>query len=135
MKRYILDTNAIGDLINHRNGVDGRAKAARAAGHRLGTCGPVLGEFYYGLELSASRDENFRRARPIIKALVKWPFGDEAGLEFGRLRALLRRAGRQMQIPDMQLAAVALTLGDCAVVTADSDLSAVPGLAVENWAA
>jgi len=40
-----------------------------------------------------------------------------------------------MQPIDIMIAAVALTLGNCTVVTTDSDLSAVPGLAVENWAA
>jgi tRNA(fMet)-specific endonuclease VapC len=34
----------------------------------------------------------------------------------------------------MQLAAVALTLGDCTVVTSDTDLAAVPGLVLESWA-
>jgi len=38
-----------------------------------------------------------------------------------------------MQIPDIQLAAVAFSLGNCTVVTSDSDLSAIPGLRVENW--
>ena len=46
---------------------------------------------------------------------------------------LLRRIGRPMQQIDMQVAAVALTLGDCTVVTVDSDLSAVPGLSVTDW--
>ena len=35
---------------------------------------------------------------------------------------------------DMMIAAIALTLGHCTVVTMDGDLSAVPGLTVENWA-
>ena len=35
----------------------------------------------------------------------------------------------------IQLAAIALTLGNCTVVTTDSDLAAVPGLRTENWAA
>ena len=42
--------------------------------------------------------------------------------------------GRYMQQIDVQIAAIALTLGNCTVVTMDSDLAAVPGLAVENWA-
>ena len=42
--------------------------------------------------------------------------------------------GRVMSIVDMQLAAIAFALGNCTVVTKDSDLSAVPGLQVENWA-
>ena len=38
-----------------------------------------------------------------------------------------------MQVIDLLLAAVAKSLGDCTVVTTDSDLLAIPGLAVENW--
>jgi len=38
-----------------------------------------------------------------------------------------------MQQIDIQIGAIALTLGDCTVVTSDSDFAAVPGLAVEDW--
>lgn len=134
MNRYILDTNALSDLINHRRGVDIRVRQARQAGHRIGTCVPVIGEIYYGIELSASRDASLKPARDTVRRIIIWPFTREAGEEFGRLRAELDRIGRPMQIIDMQLAAIALTLGNCTVVTSDSDLSAVPGLSVENWA-
>jgi tRNA(fMet)-specific endonuclease VapC len=62
-----------------------------------------------------------------------WPFDLAAAKEFGRLQAFLRRTGRPMQEIDVMIAAIALTLGNCTVVTSDSDLLAVPGLAVENW--
>ena len=39
-----------------------------------------------------------------------------------------------MQVIDMMIAATARSLTDCTVVMTDSDLSAVPGLKVENWA-
>ena len=39
-----------------------------------------------------------------------------------------------MSVVDIQLAAIAFALGNCAVVTKDGDLSAVAGLQVENWA-
>ena len=38
-----------------------------------------------------------------------------------------------MQAVDIMIAAIALSLGDCTVVSTDSDLLAVPGLTVENW--
>lgn len=38
-----------------------------------------------------------------------------------------------MQQIDIQIAAIALTLADCTVVTVDSDLATIPGLSVENW--
>lgn len=40
---------------------------------------------------------------------------------------------RPMQAIDIMLAAIAISLGNCTVVTADSDLLAIPGLSVENW--
>jgi len=38
-----------------------------------------------------------------------------------------------MQTIDIRMAAIALSIGDCTVVTTDSDLSAIQGLLVENW--
>ena len=38
-----------------------------------------------------------------------------------------------MQQVDIQVAAIALTLSQCTVVSEDSDLLAVPGLSVVNW--
>jgi tRNA(fMet)-specific endonuclease VapC len=38
-----------------------------------------------------------------------------------------------MQQVDIQIAAIALTLSQCTVVSQDTDLLAVPGLSVVNW--
>jgi tRNA(fMet)-specific endonuclease VapC len=35
----------------------------------------------------------------------------------------------------MMIAAIARTVRNCTVVTMDSDLAAVPGLVIEDWAA
>ena len=64
-----------------------------------------------------------------------WPFTTKAAEEFGRIFAYLKAKGRPIQQIDMQLTAIALTLGDCTVVTSDSDLAAVPGLTLESWQA
>jgi predicted nucleic acid-binding protein len=58
----------------------------------------------------------------------------EAAQHFGRIRHELRRSGRVMSVVDVQLAAIAFALGNCTVITKDGDVSAVPGLQVENWA-
>ncbi|HET6573155.1 MAG TPA: type II toxin-antitoxin system VapC family toxin [Fimbriiglobus sp.] len=76
-----------------------------------------------------------RSLRIALASWTVWPYTHEAAEEFGRLRAVLRRAGRSMQQFDIMIAAIAFSIGNCTVVTTDSDLSAVPGLAVENWAA
>ncbi len=38
-----------------------------------------------------------------------------------------------MQQIDIMIAAIARSLGNCVVITDDTDLSAVPALRVENW--
>jgi tRNA(fMet)-specific endonuclease VapC len=134
VRRYLLDTGTMGDLINDRHGVRDRVKAAWRRGDRIGTCWPVVGELWYGLERSASRERNLSSLIRTLNEVLKWPFEDEAAKQFGRLRHELRRVGRVIQIVDMQLAAIAFALGNCTVVTKDGDLSDVPGLHVENWA-
>jgi tRNA(fMet)-specific endonuclease VapC len=96
---------------------------------------PVLAEIAGGLEASASREASWDVARHRLRKLVCWPFEKPAAYEYGRLFAELKRRGRPMQQIDTMIAAVAFSLGNCTVVSADSDLRAVPGLTVENWTA
>jgi tRNA(fMet)-specific endonuclease VapC len=135
VKRYLLDTGILSDFINNRKGVVVKARSARQGGARLGTCMPVVGELFFGIEASATRDANLPRLKRALSAFICWPFDRPAAEEFGRLAAELKRIGRPMQQIDIQIAAVALSLGNCTVVSADSDLMVVPGLTVENWAA
>jgi tRNA(fMet)-specific endonuclease VapC len=131
-RKFILDTNALGDFIDHRRGVSNRATALAKSGYRIGTCPPVIGELYFGIFNSDSPQRNIRQATRGLRQLVIWPYDQRAAEEFGRIAAHLKAVGRPMQIVDMQLAAIAIVM-DCTVVTSDSDLSAVPGLSVEDW--
>ncbi|HJT79473.1 MAG TPA: type II toxin-antitoxin system VapC family toxin [Gemmataceae bacterium] len=135
MRRYLLDSEIANDFINRQHGVDMRADQERHRGNRIGICTPVLGELRAGIEGSSTRDENLRRLRHGLSRLVLWPYDRSAAEEFGRIFAALRRMGRPMQQIDIQIAAIALSLGNTTVVSSDSDLAAVPGLTVENWAA
>lgn len=131
MSRYLLDTNA--DALFRRRGVPERVKAARAAGHDIGIGIPVLGELYAGAEFSASRDHNLDILRRSVKLFRLWPFTPEAAEVYGRLYTELRRKGRIIQQVDLQIAAIALTLGPCTVVSEDGDLRAVSSLGVVDW--
>ena len=134
MRRYLLDTGIAQAFINRRHGALERADAERHAGNRIGICTPVLGELWSGVEGRASRDRNLQRLRLALSRLVVWPYTNEAAPQFGRVFAELRRIGRPMQQIDIMIAAIAMSLGNGTVVTTDSDLGAVPGLRVENWA-
>jgi tRNA(fMet)-specific endonuclease VapC len=134
MTRYLLDTNAVSDLMNHRFGVDVRAKDARLRGAVIGTCEPVVAELYFGVENSASRDENLPVLGRALAGLKCWPLSRAASQEFGRLAAILKRDGRMIGPMDILIASIALTLPDCSVVSKDKDMLQIPGLTVENWA-
>src|SRR5207249_3658825 len=110
MRRYLLDSNMAGDLIEKRGTVPERVCEARRNGGRIGIGMPVLGELYYGVEFSASRDKNLQRLRHALSGLTIWPFDEKAAAEFGRLRAELRRRGRPMQVIDIMIAGTALSL-------------------------
>jgi tRNA(fMet)-specific endonuclease VapC len=133
VKRYLLDTGVMGDFINHRKNVDVKVREMRRSGARIGTCFPVVGELFFGVEASATRDANLSRLIRALKQIICWPFDRRAAEEYGRLAALLKRTGRPMQQIDIQIAAIALSLGSTTVASGDGDLAAVPGLTVENW--
>jgi tRNA(fMet)-specific endonuclease VapC len=134
-RRYLLDTGIAGHYMDRRNGVYDRARDAVSRGGVNGIGTPVLGELVYGAEYSASPEKALKAIERARAGWRLWNFDEAAAREYGRLAALLRRTGRSMQQIDIQIAAIALTLGNCTVVSSDSDLSAVPGLTVENWAA
>jgi tRNA(fMet)-specific endonuclease VapC len=133
-RRYLLDTGPAFDTLFRRRGVDRRVDQTRQQGARVGICMPVLGEIVAGLEASTSREKSWDVARRTLGTLVCWPFDKDAAYAFGRISAELKRRGRPMQQVDIMVAAIALSLGNCTVVSGNSDLAAVPGLTVENWA-
>ena len=83
---------------------------------------------------SSTRDRNADLMRRVLPDLIVWPLTEQAAEEYGRIAAELRRAGRPIGKIDMLVVAIALSLGNTRVVSADGDLAAVSGLVVENWA-
>ena len=133
MTRYLLDTGIASDFINRRHGVFERSMAAARRGDRVGTTHIVLAELSAGIEYSESRERNLKILRQALPALTLWPFESGAALEYGKIWAGLKEHGELIPQNDVQIAAVALALGNCVVVTKDSDFQVVPGLKVEDW--
>ncbi len=133
MTRYLLDSGIASDLINRRGLVPARVRAARSRGDRIGLGTPVLGELIAGIQNSTDPDRNMALLWRAIAQLALWSFDCGAAIEFGKTYARLRRAGRIIQIPDIQIAAIAASLGNCAIVSKDSDFTFIPGLLVEDW--
>lgn len=134
MNKYLLDSNAVNQFIDHRPIFQDRVRKAKLRGDRIGTCEPVVAEMYFGLEFSSSKELNIQRLKIALRELRSWPFDRAAAEEYGRVSAELERIGRKMQTIDMMIAAIALSMGDTVVISSDSDMLAIPGLPVENWA-
>ncbi|MDP6111431.1 MAG: type II toxin-antitoxin system VapC family toxin [Planctomycetota bacterium] len=133
MTRYLLDSGIASDYVNRRLGVRERVNHSIRNGDVVGICTPVLGELVAGVQMSDDPERRRRELLREVRHLRLWPYEKGAALEFGRIRAELRKKGRPIQQIDIQIAAIALTLGNCIVVTKDSDFQAVPRLKVEDW--
>ena len=133
MSRFLLDTGIASAYINRRGDIYQQARDRVVAGHRIGIALPVLAELWYGVEKSASRNKNAARLRRILPEFTIWPLTEEGAEEYGRIAAELKRLGRPIGKIDMLIAAIALSLGNTTVVSADLDLKVVSGLKVENW--
>lgn len=62
------------------------------------------------------------------------PFDSAAAIEFGRIKAELKKLGRPIPAVDAQIAAIARS-AKLIVLTADGHFSSVQGLTTENWLA
>ena len=133
MKKLLLDSGILSDFINRRRTVYDRVKEIASQRVRIGTCVPVVAEIAFGIEASVSREKNMQRFLSALPSFAVWPFDQEAAFRYGLLAAELRRTGRPMQVVDIMVGAIALNLGDCKVITTDSDLLSIPGLTVEKW--
>lgn len=134
MRRFILDTGIAGLYLDRKRGVFERARAENAKGHRIGIAGPVLGELVFRAEGSPQRDRNLLRLRQALDMWKVWLADIAAEYEYGRIAFVLKTMGRPIGQNDITIAAIAFSLGNTTVVSMDTDLSAIPGLSVENWA-
>jgi tRNA(fMet)-specific endonuclease VapC len=132
-RRLLLDAGPAQDFVQKVEPAYSRVLAAIRSGVKVGVCYPTLGELRAGFEASDSREKSLKSLEASFGKLIRWPFTLEAVKQFGEVAALLRRIGRPIGNIDIQLAAVAMALGQTAVVTYDNDLAVVPGLKVENW--
>jgi tRNA(fMet)-specific endonuclease VapC len=134
MTRFLLDTGIAGLYLARKRGVFERAQVETAKGHRIGIGGPVLAELAFRAEGSPHRERNLRALEGALDVWKLWLPDAKAFFEYGRIAFALKKAGRPVGQNDILIAAIAQALGDCTIVTMDSDLSAIPGLVVENWA-
>ena len=132
MPRYLLDTNHAGTLLRRDAPLWDRLRAAR--GSQFGLSRPTVGELWFMVFNSTRVQDNRRRLELILPTFAMFDFDAESAIEYGQVRAELRRSGKPIPAIDGLIAAIArhqqLTL-----LTADAHFGHVAGLQMENWLA
>jgi tRNA(fMet)-specific endonuclease VapC len=81
---------------------------------------------------SAKPDANAPRLDALLAQFDIAEFDAASAVEFGRLRAELRRQGKPVPLFDALIAAIARQ-NQFTLVTNDAHFAVVQGLAIENW--
>jgi tRNA(fMet)-specific endonuclease VapC len=129
--RYLLDTNAVSDLIRHPRGpvADRIRKLGMAA---VCTSVIVAAELRFGVEKRGSRKLATRVAEA-LNSLEVLPFEPPADATYAVIRANLEKAGRPIAGNDLLIAAQAVALGYTLVTDNERDFGRIRGLAAANW--
>jgi tRNA(fMet)-specific endonuclease VapC len=131
MTKYLLDSNAVSDLVRNPNGII--AEHVRKVGEaRVVTSAIVASEVRYGAEKKGSV-RLISQVEAVLGKLQILPFGTPADRSYAVVRTNLERAGRPIGALDQLIAAQALALGYIVVTDNEREFGRVEGLRVENW--
>ena len=126
---YLLDTDAVVDVLRGRHGVAQRL--AQVSPDDVAVSAMTVAELLYGSLCSSDPERSEREVRRFLDVVRTIPFGRGAAAAHSRIRHSLRK--RNIGPNDLVIAATALS-AKATVVTANvREFSRVDGLAVESW--
>ncbi len=96
-------------------------------------CSVVKTELYFGAENSTRKSENLATLKRLFAGIESLSFDDQAAIQYGKIRAALRRAGTPIGPNDLMIASVALAHQAVLVTHNVSEFSRVEGLRIEDW--
>ncbi len=132
--QYLLDTNAISDLMEGRRSVIDRLSAIEAS-DAVVTCAIVQGEVLFGIERLPSgkrRDRYAAKAAEVFSGIPCKGVPVSAADHYAHIKNDRSRAGAPMSDNDLWIAATARALG-ATLVSRDRDLEGIDDLLVESW--
>ena len=128
---FLLDTNAVSDLIRNPQGKC--ASRIAAVGERnVNTSIIVASELRYGA-LKKKSVRLTRQLEAVLAVLEIVPFESPADTVYARVRTKLEAAGTPIGGNDLLIACQALALNRTLVTDNEREFARVEGLRVENW--
>jgi predicted nucleic acid-binding protein len=134
MKRYLLDTNHLGEAIGKVSVVRDRVQKMHRQGNVFGTCGPVLCELLVGAVRRKDAAKARRRLDRLLQIVRIWPIDLTIADHYATAYHELQKSGRVLSQVDIMLAALARH-GDSTLLTTDNDFRALGDIQTENWVA
>jgi tRNA(fMet)-specific endonuclease VapC len=129
--RFLLDTNAVTDLIRNPQGVVA-TRISEVGQAQVCTSVIVAAEVRYGAVRRGSARLT-AQCETVLRALEIEPFAPPADVMYARERARLQSSGRIIGANDLFIAAHALALGRTLVTDNERQFARVSGLSCENW--
>ena len=93
----------------------------------------VLAELNFGVFNSNKFEENKNKLNAFLNLLEIIPFDSKGAIEYGRLRAYLKKKGKPLGNNDLLIAAHALSIQAKLITNNTSEFMQVPNLQLENW--
>jgi len=129
--RYLLDTNAVSDLVRQPQGKVAR-RIRKVGEAQICTSIIVAAELRYGAAKKRSPRLS-AQLEAVLGALEVLPFETPADAAYGLLRTRLEQAGTPIGANDMLIAAQTIALGYTIVTDNQKEFARVEGLPRENW--
>jgi len=129
--RYLLDTNILSDLVRRPQGPIAK-RITRVGEEKVCTSVIVAAELRFGAAKKGSPALT-AQLQTILEVLEVVPLESPADEHYGRIRAVLERAGQPIGGNDLLIAAHVLALGCTLVTDNESEFARVPGLRCANW--
>jgi tRNA(fMet)-specific endonuclease VapC len=130
--RYLLDTNVCIKFLNQTSeSIIERLNAISDID--IVVCSVVKAELFYGAMKSNNPSKTLSRQQNFVNRFLSLPFDDSSALIYGRLRAILAKAGTPIGSNDLQIAAIAIANNLTLVTHNVAEFSRVVGLSWEDW--
>ncbi len=130
MKRYMLDTNTVSQLIKAHPSVARRVVSAPVASLCISSI--TEGELLLGLDKRPDAKRLHAAVRELLRRVDVLPWDSTTAERYGTIRADLERRGKTLAPLDLLIAAHALG-ADATLVTNDRAFRQVVGLHLEDW--
>lgn len=130
VRRYLLDTNTVSDLLKGHPAVTARIVAVPMSSLCLSAI--TEAELMFGLAKRPDAQRLHQAVREFLRRVDVLPWDSAIAERYGTERAALERQGKNLAPLDLLIAAHALGI-DAVLVTNDRAFAQIAGLTIEDW--